>query len=170
MKWFPKKLTRTQMEERRREGGRLLKAGKWSQAKIAQHLGVSRMAVSYWNKQLQHGGQRALRRRTSSGRPRRLTRREQQSLLRQLKRGAIAAGFPTEQWTMRRVRQLIVHQFGVQYHVHYINRLLGALDWSLQQPLPHATERDEELIRAWLAQDWPRIKKSATPRRKYRVF
>ena len=165
MKWFPKPLTREQMEERRYKGGRLLKAGKWSQTKIARQLGVSRMAVSYWSRQLHRGGLRALRCRTSTGRPARLTRAEKQSLLRQLKRGAIAAGFATNDWTMHRVRQLIAREFGVSYHVHYINRLLAALGWSLQQPLPRAAERDEELIQAWLDQDWPRIKKGAAMRR-----
>ncbi len=90
--------------------------------------------------------------------------------MRQLKAGALAAGFPTDQWTMARVQQLIEREFGVHYHVHYINRLLVGLGWSLQQPLPRAVERDEDVIRAWLRQDWPRIKKSAAARRKHRVF
>jgi hypothetical protein len=58
----------------------------------------------------------------------------------------------------------------VHYHVNYINRLLVALGWSLQQPLPRGRERDEAWIRAWLAHDWPRIKKGAAIRRKHRVF
>jgi putative transposase len=170
MAWIPKHLTRLQMEQRRREAARLLRAGKLSQTEIARQLSVNRVTVCDWAKQLAEGGLRALRRRTSTGRPARLTRAEKQSLLRQLKRGAIAAGFATDGWTMRRVRQLIAREFGVQYHLHYINRLLAALGWSLQQPLPRAAERDETLIRAWLDQDWPRIKKGAATRRKHSVF
>jgi len=71
---------------------------------------------------------------------------------------------------MGRVRQLIEREFGVHYHLNYINRLLANLGWSLQQPLPRAAERDEDLIRAWLAQDWPRIRKSAAARRKHSVL
>jgi transposase len=52
----------------------------------------------------------------------------------------------------------------VSYHVHSINRLLAKLGWSVQRPLLRATEQDEELVRAWLAQDWPRIKKGAALR------
>lgn len=37
MTWKPTYLTREQMEKRRLEGGRLLKAGKLSQAEIARH-------------------------------------------------------------------------------------------------------------------------------------
>lgn len=158
------------MEERRRFGGRLLKTGKLSQAAIAQRLGVSRMAVSHWAKQLAQGGVRALRGRAAPGRPPRLTLSDQQALLGKLQHGASAAGFPTERWTMSRVRQLIEHEFGVCYHVHSINRLLAKLGWSLQRPLPRATEQDEELVRAWLAKDWPRIKKGAALRRKHRVL
>jgi len=170
MTWEPKRLTRQQMEERRRAGARLLKAGKLSQTAIAQRLGVSRTAVSQWAKRFADGGMRALRRRKASGRPARLTRAEKQALRRRLKRGASATGFPTDRWTIGRVRQLIEREFGIRYHVKYIHRLLAGLGWSLQQPLPRAAERDEDLIRAWLAKDWPRIKKGAAFRRKHRVF
>jgi putative transposase len=158
------------MEERRREGAKLLKAGKLSHTAIAQRLGVSGAAVGQWAKQLAQGGLRALRSQAASGRPARLTDAQKQALRRTLKGGALAAGFPTDRWTMGRVCQLIEREFGVRYHVKYINRLLSTLGWSLQQPLPRAAERDEDLIRAWLAQDWPRIKKGAAARRKHSVL
>lgn len=41
MEWQPSTFTREQMEERRLEGGRLLRSGKLSQADIARRLGVS---------------------------------------------------------------------------------------------------------------------------------
>jgi putative transposase len=170
MAWIPERLTRKQMEERRREGGRLLKAGKLSRAEIARRLGISRATVSDWAKQVLAGGLRALRRRSSTGRPPRLTSEQKKGLVQILKKGAQAAGFPTERWTMGRVQQIIRREFDVVYHVHYMNRLLDRLDWSLQQPLPSAQEQEEELIRAWIKRDWSRIKKSAAARRKNRVF
>jgi hypothetical protein len=48
MTWKPSSLTREQLEERRLEGGCLLKEGKLSQAEISRHLGVSRASVSDW--------------------------------------------------------------------------------------------------------------------------
>jgi transposase len=170
MAWTPKKLTREQMEARRRAAAKLLRAGRWSQADIARQLGVSRATVSEWAKRLADGGLRALRRRKASGRPARLTAAEQRTLLRQLKRGALAAGFPTDRWTLSRIGRVIEQGFDVHYHVNSLHRLLEQLDWSLQQPLPRAVERDEDLMRAWLAQDWPRIKKSAAFRRGHRVL
>jgi len=92
-----------------------------------------------------------------------------QALIEKLEAGALAAGFPTEQWTQARVKQVIEREFGVSYHRDYISRLLNDLGWSVQKPDPRAIERDEELIRAWLKQDWPRIKKSAAARRRDRV-
>jgi transposase len=147
------------MEERRLEGGRLLKAGKLSQAAIAYKLGVSRATVSDWNQQLRAGGRRPLRRRKPTGRPPRLTRDQLKALRRLLKRGALAAGYETDRWTLQRIQELTKKQFGVTYHPNYLSRLLLKLGWSPQVPLPRARERDEELIQAWLDQDWPRIKK-----------
>ncbi len=165
MEWKPSKLTREQMEERRLEGGRLLKHGKLSPAEIARQLGVSRAAVSAWAKRQKAGGLRRLKRRKASGRPAKLSRDQQRELVRLLKRGALAAGFLTDRWTESRVQRLIQDRFGIIYHPKYVNRLLHRLGWSPQLPLPRAVERDEDLIRAWLAQDWPRIKKGAAQRR-----
>ena len=99
----------------------------------------------------------------------RLTIAQKKRLVQILKQGAQAAGFPTERWTMGRVQQIIRREFDVVYHVHYMNRLLERLDWSLQQPVASAQEQDEELIRVWIKRDWPRIKKSAAARRNHRV-
>jgi transposase-like protein len=56
MIWRPNKLTREQMEERRLEGGRLLKEGKLTKAEIARQLGVTRGSVGAWAKAMEAGG------------------------------------------------------------------------------------------------------------------
>ena len=161
MTWTPTHLTRTQMAERRREGARLLRRTKLTKAAIARRLSVSRAAVGQWAKDLAKGGLHQLYARHSMGRPGKLNG-EQMNLLDQiLRRGALAAGFPTQRWTSPRVKQVIEREFQVTYHVTHIPRLLQRLGWSLQQPLARAAERDEEVIQAWLAHDWPRIKKGA---------
>lgn len=170
MPFQPTALTRTQLEERRRLGAHLLCRKQLSQAEIARHLGVSRSAVSQWASQLAVGGIRKLRLRQSSGRPPKLSKAQKQVLLRLLKSGARAAGYPTERWTLQRIQKLIEREFQVTYHPSYVSRLLKHLGWSPQVPLPRAKERDEGLIQAWLARDWPRIKKSAAQRRRNRVF
>jgi transposase len=140
-----------------------------SQAQIARHLGVSEATISKWKKVLERDGPEALQARKASGRPPKLSGADQQKLIETLEQGALAAGFPTEQWTQARVKEVIEREFGVQYHRDYISRLLHGLGWSVQKPDPRAIERDEELIQAWLSQDWSRIKKSAAARRRDRL-
>jgi transposase len=166
MTWIPEKLTREQMAERRKEGVRLLTQGKKNQAEIARMLGVSEAAVSVWNKKLKKHGKESLAMRKATGRPPSLTLAHKAQLLKTLKKGAEAAGFETERWTQARVQQVIERKFGVHYHQNYISRLLHDLGWSVQKPETRAGERDEELIGAWISQDWPRIKKSAAARRR----
>ncbi len=170
MTWKPSYLTREQMEERRREGGRLLRAGKLTKAEIARQLGVSRATVGAWAKAIEAGGLKRLRQRKSSGRPSKLTVEIRKKLKRLLDRGALAAGFPTDRWTLVRVSELLKKEFDIDYHPNSLWRVLDQLGYSVQKPLPRAAERDEELVKAWLAKNWPRIKKSAAARRNHRVL
>jgi transposase len=161
MIWRPNNLTRAQREERRLEAGRLLQTGQLSLADIARQLGVSRMTVSRWAKRLaQHQGDiGSLKNRGIPGRPPRLTAAQWHQVLALLQQGALKAGFDTDRWTLRRIRALILLEFGVDYHAHYLARRLKALGWSPQRPAIYARERDDELVRAWLRHDWSRIKK-----------
>ena len=169
MTWQPKNLTREQQAERRAEGVRLLEAGEMKQVEIARHLGVTEAAVSKWKRQLVKEGPQALQLRKATGRPPKLDEAAKQALVKKLEEGAVAAGFPTEQWTQARVKKVIEREFGVSYHQNYISRLLHDLGWSVQKPEQRAIERDEDLIWTWLSRDWPRIKKSAAARRRDRI-
>jgi transposase len=162
--WRPSKLTQDQIEERRLEGGRLLRAGRLTRAEIAQRLGVSRRAVQHWARQLRDrptSGLKVLRSRPRVGRPPRLSATQWRGVLRILRKGALKAGFETDRWTLRRIREVIRSRFGVSYHPNYLAARLRASGWSPQIPAVRAKERDEELIRAWLEQDWPRIRKKS---------
>ena len=170
MTWKPSYLTREQMEERRLEGGRLLKAGQLTQAEIARKLGVSRTTVSDWAKKVEAEGIRGLRKRTAKGGTSKLTKEQKQRLKRLLDRGALANGFSTDRWTLQRVQELIEREFAVSYHPNYLNRLLDSLGFSPQKPLPQAIEQERELVQAWLEQDFPRLKKVAAARRRTRLL
>jgi putative transposase len=161
MIWRPKHLTRSQREERRLEAGRLLQAGQLSHTDIARRLGVSRMAVSQWARQLRqhHGDTASLHARPIPGRPARLSAEPWPRVLAVLTDGALKAGFDPERWTLRRIRAVMLVAFGVRDHAHDLARRLKALGWSPQQPAVYARERDEARVQAWLAQDWPRINK-----------
>ena len=105
--------------------------------------------MSKWKKQLVGGGPQALQARKATGRPPKLDEAAKAELVKKLEGGAIAAGFPTEQWIQARVKQLIKREFGVVYHRNYISRLLDDLGWSVQKVDPRAMEQDEELVWAW---------------------
>jgi transposase len=115
MIWRPRHLTRSQLEERRLEAGRLLQAGQLSHADIARRLGVSRMAVSKWAQRIrQHEGDVAsLHTRPIPGRPARLNVAQWQRVLAVLKDGALKAGFETDRWTLLRIRAVMLVAFGV---------------------------------------------------------
>lgn len=164
--WRPRKLTSEQLEERRLAAGRLLRAGRLTQAEIARRLGVSPAAVCQWSKQLRDSpkGFTGLRRHPKPGRPPRLTPAQWREALEILARGAKHSGFETERWTLPRVRAVIRRRFGVTYHVDYLSTRLRDLGWTAQVPAVRAAERDEDLIRAWLDGDWPRIKKKLAAR------
>jgi transposase len=159
--WRPGILTQTQLEERRMEAGRLLLEGQLTQAEITRHLGISRRTIWELAKRLRESpvGLMTLRNRPRLGRPSRLTHEQWQQLLQLLRLGALKAGFDTDRWTLNRIRGVILRQFGVAYHSHYLAARLKVLGWSAQIPAVQAKERDDELVEAWLKHDWPRIKK-----------
>ena len=158
------------MEERRLEGGRLLKAGKISKAEISRHLGVSGATIGEWARIVATKGIRGLRKRKATGSASKLSNSRKEKLKKKLDRGALASGFPTDRWTLERVQKLIKKEFDVIYHPNYLNRLLRRLGFSPQKPLPQAVEQEKKLVEAWLQGDWPRIKKVTAARRKNRVL
>ena len=74
----------------------------------------------------------ALRAKPHPGRPSRLTDDQKQELEAILLKGAVAAGFPTDLWTLPRVAQVIEREFGVKYHPGHVWHILQDMGWSCQ--------------------------------------
>jgi transposase len=162
--WRPAHLTPEQMEERRLAAARLLRQGRFSQADIARQLGVSRASVSRWAATLAQQGRRGLATRIRAGREPRLDEKAWARLGGLLDRGAMAAGFATERWTLRRIAALIEREFGVHYHPHYLERPLKAHGFSVQHPATRAKEREELVIAVWPKRDWVVLKRRPSGR------
>ena len=145
---------------RRVRAGRLLLQGK-TPAEVAIKVGAPRQTVYRWLAVLNDGGIDALREMSKGGRPAQLDDAQHEQLRQILVAGAQAAGFGTELWTLRRVRETIKRQFGVQYSEVHVWRLLGKLGFSSQKPEKRAKERDEAAIERWKKRTWPALKKSA---------
>jgi len=169
MTWKPSYLTQEQMEERRQEGGRLLKAGKLSQAEIARQLGVSRATVSAWAKVVESQGIKGLKSRKARGVEAKLSQEQKQGLKKIIEQGALRHGCPTDRWTLERIRQVIQEKFKTSFHPKYLSRLLRQLGFSPQKPRSQAIEQEKKLVQAWLEKDWKRIKKVAAAQRRNRI-
>ena len=127
---------------------------------VAQRVGVDRRSVRRWKRAYRKRGTAGLKARPASGRPRKLTGRQRQSLARWILKGAAACGFPTALWTGRRIVQLIRARFQVVYHPNHIGRLLRSCGFTPQRPQTRAKERNDQRIRLWIRQEWSRAKKN----------
>jgi len=105
------------------------------------------------------GGLEAMRSRRASGRPRRLTDKQVEQLADELLKGPEAHGYTTNLWTLPRIAQVIRKLFGVRYHAGHVWRLMRRMGWTCQKPARRAKERNEEAIRQWREERWPRLKR-----------
>ena len=80
-------------------------------------------------------------------------------VLRWLDQSPCDLGFATELWTAPRVSELIEQRFGVRMNHRYVSDWLARRAITPQVPERRPRERDEGAIRAWIARNWPAIKK-----------
>jgi transposase len=146
------------LEDRRRRALALVDSG-CTLNEAARRIGCSSSSVVYWFHARRQGGEKALRVRFSSGRPRKLTPQQERRLIQLLVQGPLQRGYRTNVWTSKRIAQLIKEEFGISYHSNHIGRLMFRLGWSHQKPKKRAAERDPEEIEGWKRKQWPRIKK-----------
>lgn len=146
-------------KERRRFHAMKLKSNGWKQREIATALDVSEGAVSRWFKRVEEKGKEGLQARPHTGRPPELSNEEKRLIPDFLGHGAEAYGFRGAVWTCPRVRKVIEWEFGVIYHRSHIARLLKELQWTPQQPIERAIQRNEVEITRWRNEIWLETKK-----------
>lgn len=149
--------------KRRVRAARLLLSGV-APAEVARRVDAPRQTVYRWLGVLQEGGIDALRVMSKGGRPAQLDETQLEALRELLLAGPQAAGFGTDRWTLKRVRQLIGREFGVTFSEVHVWRLLGQLGFSSQKPEKRARERNEAAIAHWRRVTWPRLKKKPAAR------
>ena len=136
----------------------LLKEG-YSQRAVAKMVGSSQGSVSRWQK-LAGEGDAGLDLKPHPGRPRCLSEAQEHELGLLLSKGARAYGWQNDLWTCPRVKFLIEQNFGVEYHVDHVRKILvQRLGWTSQKPDLRARERNEDEIELWRRVDFPRLKK-----------
>lgn len=126
----------------------------------ARRIGCAPSSVMRWLRAFRRHGREGLKVRRAPGRPPHLSSRQRQLLLKQLLRGPMAHGYPTNLWTTRRIGEVIERRYRVCYHRNHISRLLAQWGWSYQKPERRARERNEAAITRWKRNVWPRVKKT----------
>lgn len=153
-----KRGTKQEREARRFRAAAMLVQGHRA-CDVATVLGVTAGAVSQWKAALDEQGEEGLRSKPHPGGQFKLTPERRAKLPEILADGPEKHGFSTKLWTLERVAKVIEREFGVAYHPAHVWKILAAMDWSCQKPERRARERDEEAIRQWRDQEWPRIKR-----------
>ena len=131
----------------------------YSTKEVAEFLGVDSRSVRRWVAAYRQAGEAGLVARPAAGRPAKLTSNQEKVIRRWLADLPTEHGFPTELWTGPRVAHMIRQEFGIDLNPKYLTVWLRSRGFTPQKPHRIPRERDPEAIAAWLAFDWPRIKK-----------
>jgi transposase len=145
--------------EQRRRLAVDMAAGGDTPEEVADVLRISERSVWRWLGLVRRQGLAALTTRSGQGRPPKLTDKEAGQVLGWLARSPCDFGFATERWTSPRVTALIERFFGVRMNHRYVSDWLRRRGITPQVPERIPRERDERVIRHWIAHQWPMIKK-----------
>ena len=126
---------------------------------VAEFLGVAPRSVRRWVAAYRQAGEDGLVAQPASGRPPKLTHAQEKVIRRWLADMPTEHGFPTDLWTGPRLALMIRWEFDVDLNPKYLTVWLRSRGFTPQKPHRTPRERDPEAIAAWLASDWPRVKK-----------
>jgi transposase len=115
-------------------------------------------------------GMESLVYRKPPGRPAKLTKRQRKELTALIEAGPEAAGYPTGCWTTVLIQDLVLRQFGVAYHPHYLAGLLVQLGFSFQKARFVSDHLNEVARLEWQQQTWPAILRLAQQKRALILF
>src|SRR3984957_5358108 len=160
-------ITVVELERRRKRAVEAVREGQ-KPATVAKVFGVDRGSVYRWLRQARNpGGLDAKPLRRAPG----LSDAQLQQLQVLLLQGASRHGWPNDLWTATRVREVIRGHFGITYHPEHVRKVLKRrLGWTSQKPQLQAKERDEDAIRRWKQETFPRILREARQRDAHVVF
>ena len=157
-RWDQKHRDKLVLEERRLKAGHLLRQGV-RPAEVARRLAVTPQAVNGWLRALEKGGVDALHTKPHPGRTPFVDRETLATLPDILARGALAFGYQTDLWTLRRLAHVLEKEWGVRYTKSGTWVLLKRSGYSWQRPSRQAREKDLVKVANWKRHSWPRLKK-----------
>ena len=155
---------RRSSNEERLDAIRLLHQG-YTRAEVASILQVAESSVYEWQRKFREGGLAALSTKIASGRKRLLTDKQLLQLYKWLRGSPHQLQFDFGLWTRKIVRDLIRREFGVDYSLQNVGKILKMLGFSPQRPVYQALEREEGQRRIWMEETYPAIKERAETER-----
>lgn len=157
-------LSQDAQEALRVRGVKLLEQG-WTQAAVAEALGVGERQVRRWQKRFRKGGWKALAKRKrgrSSQSQMLLCAAQQTKLVAAIKsRHPDQLRIPALLWTRSAVRELIERECGVRLDLSSVGRYLARWGFTLKRPSKRALEADPVVVEAWLSDVYPKLKARA---------
>jgi len=137
----------------------------FTEADVADLLGVSRETVSRWWSAYARDGLDALPH-DRTGRPQGSGRTLSDQQARQIQTALDAhspedLGIPAPLWTRRAVQQLIQKELGIAMPVRTVGSYLHRWGYTAKRPRRHAKKQDPEEIRRWLEETYPAIERRA---------
>jgi transposase len=132
---------------------------------ISNSFNVTERAVYRWLKKSKVEGKSSLKSTKATGRASHLSEDKLSELCKLLRKPATELGYSTDLWSGPRIRHLIKHQFGIEYHQKYMPRLLKRLGLELKFPERRALEQEPQEVRLWKIKVLPEILKYARKKR-----
>jgi transposase len=151
--------TATELQKRRELAVQRVKDG-YRVADVAAFLGVDVSSVNKWVSAERMLGAEGLKAKPAKGRHRKLSPRQEHTVLSWFTQSARRFGFLTELWTAPRVAALIKKRWNIDFHPRYLNHWLAQRHITPQKPARVARERNQKEIDRWTREEWPRIQKT----------
>lgn len=157
-------LGRQALESLRIVGVKRVREGRETPSVVMRSLGLCRTTIYRWLRRARRGVE-GLRARKGTGRPRKLTPRQEEQVRRWINgKDPRQYGFDFGLWTRQLVSGLIEERFEVKLSVSSTGRLLWRLGITPQKPLRRAYERDPAAVEKWKEEEYPRIRQRARQR------
>jgi transposase len=132
---------------------------------ISKSFSVTDRAVYRWLKKSKTDGAKSLKSSKATGPESHLSENELSTLCKLIRSPATKLGYSTDLWSGPRIRHLIKHEFGIEYHAKHMPRLLKWLGLELKFPERRALEQDPKAVRLWKRKRLPEILKYAKKKR-----
>lgn len=159
-----RKLSMEAQLEVKRAAIRMVKAGK-SQTYTADFFGINRRTLFDWLQQYDQKGAKSLQYQTRGRRhgDKRLlsTAQEKETQKLIVDKCPEQMKLPFALWTRKAVQELISQRFGIQLPIRTIGEYLKRWGYTPQKPLKRAYEQKPQVVKKWLEEKYPEIKRRA---------